>query len=84
MVDVLIAQAEFADVIVVNKSDLISPDTLARLEAILRALNPRADIVTASFGKVAAERVLGTGRFEFEDTAERSRLAGAAAWRAPA
>lgn len=69
VVDVLIAQVEFADVIVLNKSDLVDADALARLEAILRALNPRADIVAASFGKIAAERVLGTGQFDFEDTA---------------
>ncbi len=69
VVDVLVAQAEFADVIVVNKSDLVSPEALAQLEAILRALNPRADIVPARFGKVATERVLGTGRFDFEDSA---------------
>ncbi|CAG9177844.1 Putative metal chaperone YciC [Cupriavidus laharis] len=69
VVDVLIAQAEFADVIVLNKADLVGTDALAQLEAILRALNPRASIIATSFGHVATGQILGTGQFDFEDTA---------------
>jgi len=69
VVDVLIAQVEFCDVIVLNKADLASPAELARVQAVLRVLNPRADIIPATFGKVPAERVIATGRFDFEAAA---------------
>ncbi|CAG2138249.1 Putative metal chaperone YciC [Cupriavidus yeoncheonensis] len=69
VVDVLIAQVEFADVIVLNKADLVGADALARLEAVLRAFNPRAEVIPASFGKVPAANVLDTRRFDFEETA---------------
>ncbi len=70
VVDLLIEQVEFCDVMVLNKTDLIAPDELARLEAILRKLNPRADIVHGAFGKVPLGRVLDTGRFDFEAAAQ--------------
>ncbi|MBY0440298.1 MAG: GTP-binding protein, partial [Burkholderiales bacterium] len=66
VVDLLVDQIEFCDVIVLNKSDLVAPDELDRLRAILRSLNPGADIVDAGFGKVPLERVLDTGRFDFQ------------------
>ncbi|NOV27944.1 GTP-binding protein [Cupriavidus necator] len=68
--EVLVAQIEGCDVIVLNKADLAGAPGLARLRAALQALNPRADIVEASFGKVPPERVHGTGRFDFEAAAQ--------------
>ena len=70
VVSLLIEQVEFCDVIVLNKTDLLSAADVTRLEAILRALNPRADILHASFGKVKLEQILNTGRFDFEQAAE--------------
>lgn len=70
VVDLLIEQVEFCDVIVLNKTDLIAPDELARLEAMLHQLNPRADIVRSEFGRVPLGRVLDTGRFDFEAAAQ--------------
>jgi G3E family GTPase len=66
VVDLLVEQVEFCDVIVLNKADLVSADDYARLTGILHTLNPRADIVPASFSKVPLHRVLNTGRFDFE------------------
>lgn len=68
VVDVLIDQIEVADVIVINKIDLVDAGQLGRLHAVLHALNPRADLVDASHGKVPAGRVLGTGRFDPDAT----------------
>lgn len=68
--EVLVAQVECCDAIVLNKADLVSAADLARLHAALRALNPRADIVAASFGKVPPQRVQDTGRFDFEAAAD--------------
>ncbi|KDN16002.1 GTP-binding protein [Amycolatopsis rifamycinica] len=60
--DLLVDQVEFADVLLLNKTDL-APDA-DRLVAVLRRLNPSADVVTGSFGKVPPERVFGTGRYD--------------------
>jgi len=66
VVDLLIEQIEFCDVLVVNKTDLVTPEERERLMAILRSLNPRARIEVSEFGRVALERVLDTGLFDFE------------------
>jgi G3E family GTPase len=73
LVDLLLEQVEFADVIVVNKADLVAPDELGRLVALLRTFNPRAEIVPAQHGRVPLDRVLDTGRFDF---AAASQAAG--------
>ncbi len=64
--DLLVDQVEFADVVVINKIDLVSQDDLARLEAVLTALNPSARIVRSERGRVPLDRVLGTNAFDFE------------------
>lgn len=70
VVDLLIGQVEFCDVIVLNKVDLISADERERLMGILRSLNPRARIEIAEFGKVPLNRVLATGLFDFEQASQ--------------
>lgn len=70
VVSLLVEQVEFCDVIVLNKTDLLAPADLAQLESILRALNPRAEIVHSSFGQVALNRILNTRRFDFDAAAE--------------
>ncbi|WP_037837365.1 GTP-binding protein [Streptomyces sp. NRRL S-244] len=64
--DLLMDQVEFADVIVLNKLDLVGPDEVARLSAALGRLNPGARIVPAVHGRVPLEQVLGTGLFDVE------------------
>ncbi|WIY00009.1 GTP-binding protein [Amycolatopsis mongoliensis] len=66
--DLLVDQVEFADVLLLNKTDLV-PD-VDRLVATLRRLNPAADVVTGSFGEVPLERVFGTGRYDAERAQE--------------
>ncbi|KLJ02306.1 zinc metallochaperone GTPase ZigA [Luteimonas sp. FCS-9] len=73
VVDLLIDQVEFCDVIVLNKVDLISDDEREQLMGILRRLNPRARIEVAEFGRVPLDRVLETRLFDFE---EASRAPG--------
>lgn len=70
VVDLLIEQIEFCDVIVLNKTDLIEDAGRERLKGILHSLNPRARIVESSFGKVALDTVLDTGLFDFAQAAQ--------------
>ncbi|AJQ93260.1 zinc metallochaperone GTPase ZigA [Gynuella sunshinyii] len=64
--DLLIDQIEFCNVIIISKTDLIDADTLQRLTAVLRSLNPDADIIPSRHGQVALDQVLNTGRFDFD------------------
>ena len=73
VVDLLIDQVEFCDVLVLNKVDLIVDADRERLLAILRALNPRARIEIAEFGRVPLDRVLDTGLFDFEEASKAPR-----------
>lgn len=67
--DLLIEQIEFADVIVLNKIDLIRSEEALRVEAAIKALNPGALTLMASRGQVPLEEVLNTGRFDYENAA---------------
>ncbi|MGW0334869.1 GTP-binding protein [Streptomyces sp. NPDC003011] len=64
--DLLVDQIEFADVIVLNKLDLVDARSAARLSAALGRLNPVARIVPAVRGRVDLPEVLGTGLFDLE------------------
>ncbi|MGW4052397.1 GTP-binding protein [Streptomyces sp. NPDC004779] len=64
--DLLMDQIEFADVIVLNKLDLVDEEQGARLRAALTRLNPVARIVPARHGRVDPARILGTGLFDLE------------------
>ncbi len=70
VVDLLIEQIEFCDVIVLNKIDLIAQQQREQLMAILHGLNPRARIEVSEFGKVPLSSVLNTGLFDFEQAAQ--------------
>ncbi|MEX3104140.1 MULTISPECIES: GTP-binding protein [unclassified Streptomyces] len=64
--DLLIDQVEFADVIVLNKLDLVDTPTADHLHATLTRLNPTARIVTATRSRVPLREVLDTNRFDLE------------------
>ncbi|ASW92378.1 GTP-binding protein [Mycobacterium marseillense] len=68
--DLLVDQVEFADVILLNKTDLVSDRTNATVAAVLRRLNPAAKIVPADHGRVALSEVLDTGLFDPDLAAE--------------
>jgi G3E family GTPase len=69
IVDLLVDQVEFANVILLNKTDLMTDSQRQQLQAILHQLNPDATIVESQFGKVPLSAVLGTGLFDFEKAA---------------
>ncbi|MFT7837881.1 GTP-binding protein [Saccharothrix sp. BKS2] len=62
--DLLVDQVEFADVLVLNKTDLATPEQLATAEGLLRKLNPNARHVRAHRGVVDLAEVLDTGRYD--------------------
>jgi len=66
IVNLLVDQIEFADVIIINKSDLVRPQRLGELKAILKKLNSNAKILTSSFGKIPLEEILNTQLFDFD------------------
>jgi G3E family GTPase len=66
LVDLLVEQIEFADVVVLNKVSAASPARRAATRAIVRALNADARIVEADWGEVPLDAVLHTGLFDLE------------------
>jgi G3E family GTPase len=66
IVNLLTDQIEFANVIIINKIDLISEDQLEELRAIIHKLNPEASIIITEKSKVVLESVLNTGLFDYE------------------
>lgn len=64
--DLLVDQIEFADVLLVSKTDLVETKNTEKLNAILRSLNTDAEIIPISQGQVDIENVLNTGLFDFE------------------
>ncbi|KAF1854849.1 hypothetical protein Lal_00003798 [Lupinus albus] len=65
LVDLLVEQIEFADVVVINKASTATPEQLEAARLIVSGLNPVARIIEADFGQVAPRQILGTGLFEF-------------------
>ncbi|QRY52135.1 GTP-binding protein [Mycolicibacterium septicum] len=68
--DLLTDQVEFADVILLNKTDLVSPATLDTVQTLLRRLNPTAKLIRTDHGVVEIGEVLGTGLFDPEAAAQ--------------
>ncbi|MFG1803501.1 GTP-binding protein [Micromonospora carbonacea] len=64
--DLLVDQIEFADVLVVNKIDLVGAADLKVVEALLTRLNPAARQVRAVHGRIPPAEIIGTGRFDLE------------------
>ena len=64
--DLLVDQVEFADVILISKTDLVDQDTIQRLEAVIKTLNTHAKIIPISHGNIEINEVLNTGLFDFE------------------
>tara|TARA_Y200000002_G_scaffold279667_1_gene233794 strand:+ start:137 stop:1351 length:1215 start_codon:yes stop_codon:yes gene_type:complete len=64
--DLLVDQIEFADVILLSKTDLVTDTDIAKLKAILKTLNTIAEIIPISQGNIEIDKVLNTNLFDFE------------------
>ena len=71
IVNLLTDQIEFADVIILNKADLVTTETLGVLQSAIKKLNPRAKIITSAHSKIKPCEILNTGLFDY-DEAEQS------------
>ncbi len=71
IVNLLTDQVEFANVILLNKTDLVKKDQLELLEKLLKKLNPTAKIIQTSYSRIDPGEILNTGLFDYEE-AEQS------------
>ena len=71
IVNLLTDQVEFANVILLNKSDLVTPDQIGLLEKTLNKLNPTAKIIRTTHSQINPREILNTGLFDYE-VAEQS------------
>lgn len=67
IVNLLTDQIEFANVIILNKTDLVDKKTIGLLKSAIQKLNPGAKIITSEFSKVEPTEILNTGLFDFEE-----------------
>lgn len=67
IVNLLTDQIEFANVIILNKTDLVSKYVVGMLKSAMHKLNPSAKIIHSSFGKVAPAEILNTKLFDFDE-----------------
>ena len=66
----LVDQVEFADVILINKTDLVSKEDLKHLYGIIRSLNRDAKVIETSRSQVALDEILNTNRFDFDKASQ--------------
>jgi len=70
IVNLLTDQIEFANVIVLNKTDLVTREDIGVLKAVIRKLNAEARIIESSFGKIDVKEIMNTGLFDFDKTSQ--------------
>jgi G3E family GTPase len=64
--DLIVDQIEFADLVIINKTDLVTADELATLQALVTRLNPKARQLCTTFSRVEAAALIGTGSFDMD------------------
>ena len=74
LASLVIQQIEFCNLILLNKASEISAEERAHVRAVIRAIQPTAEIIDCDYCDVPMERLVNTGLFNFDD------VAGSAAW----
>ncbi|MBR3960489.1 MAG: GTP-binding protein [Bacteroidales bacterium] len=72
--NLVIQQIEFCNIILLNKASEVSPDELSRIHGIIRALQPKAEIIECDYCDVDFDKLLYTNMFDFD------KVATSAAW----
>jgi len=67
--NLVIQQIEFCNIILLNKASEVTSEELARIKQIIRALQPKAEIIECDYCDVPLERLVNTGRFDFDEVA---------------
>ena len=67
--NLVIQQIEFCNIILLNKASEVTPDELARIRHIIRAIQPKAEIIECNYGDVELTKLLDTHLFDFDATA---------------
>jgi G3E family GTPase len=70
VVDLLIDQIEFANIIVLNKADLVDREDIEELKAVIQKLNPEAKVIESIYSKVNLSDILDTHLFNFEKASQ--------------
>lgn len=65
--DLFADQIEFANVIIINKTDIVNQATLGRVIAYVKALNPTAKLIKTKFSKADVREMLNTGKFDMAE-----------------
>lgn len=73
LASLVIQQVEFCNIILLNKVSEVKPEELARIKAILRQIQPKAEIIPCDYGDVDFDKILNTGLFDFEKVATSAR-----------
>lgn len=72
--NLVIEQVEFCNIVLLNKASEISEDDRGKMKAIIRSLQPKAEIIECDYGDVELEKILNTNLFDYES------VAASAAW----
>ena len=72
--NLIIQQIEFCNLILLNKAAEVKPEELERVKQIIHALQPGAEIIECNYAEVDLDRIIHTGKFDFE------RVATSAGW----
>ena len=72
--NLVIEQIEFCNIVLLNKASEVTPEELGRVRSIVRALQPKAEILTCDYGDIELDKLLNTGLFDFD------KVATSAAW----
>ncbi len=67
--NLVIQQIEFCNIILLNKASEISAGELEQLKKIIRTLQPKAEIITCDYGNVELDKIINTGKFNFQEVA---------------
>ena len=73
LASLVIQQVEFCNMILLNKASEVAPDELQRIKAILREIQPKAEIITCDYCDVDLDKLVNTGLFNFEKVATSAK-----------
>lgn len=71
--NLVIQQIEFCNIVLLNKAAEVEPEELQRIKNIIRALQPKADIIECNYGDVPLDKLLSTNMFNFDEVATSAR-----------